>query len=357
MRNVRQRQPERLDRENGGDGDGDNGSISDSFYSISNGGRKGEDGMKPLNFTSFRRAERYFRRYPFLPTEEESFNLVDFSLSNQGLVIVKELDNGLNIYELESSPGTLYIPSYLGKQEQLHWIKKCCFDFLGNENPTSLTAHWDIPLSTSLAKMYKEGTVRWISRIPYIDDSEKLKNSSIEQEFTKERYKSLFRRMRWSTLGYKYNWTTKAYHTPTEEDKPFPAELGDLATAIVSLISSKTYKAEAGIVNQYQPGDTLCGHIDRSEPNMSSPLVSISLGKDCIFVVGGQTRDVKPSGIILRSGDIVLLTGQARKYYHGVPKILNSASDIFDDLSEDARIALDLLGDGRLNINIRQVNN
>lgn len=354
MRNVRQRQPEKIGEKD----------INDDFYSITNGGRKGEDGMKPLNFTAFRRGERYFRSYPTLPEGPNSFDLIDYNISNKkGLIPFLEIKDGPMIYELESHPGVLYIPEFLGKKEQIYWIKKCVFEYLGNENPTSLSAHWDIGGDhLSIGKLFKEGKKKIIKRIPYIDDSEKVKNSPLEQEFSKDCFKSLFRKMRWSTLGYRYNWTTKEYHHVNSDmmatPPPFPQDLASLASTIASLISPILYVAEAGIVNQYQEGDTLCGHIDRSEPNMSSPLVSISLGSHCIFVIGGEDRECIPSGILLKSGDVIILTGKARKYYHGVAKIIKKSNNDEDyHLDEDSKIALDLLGNGRININIRQVNN
>jgi hypothetical protein len=42
------------------------------------------------------------------------------------------------------------------------------------------------------------------------------------------------------------------------------------------------------------------------------------LGNSAIFLIGGITRDVEPVPILLRSGDIVIMSGPAcRRAYHG----------------------------------------
>ena len=83
-------------------------------------------------------------------------------------------------------------------------------------------------------------------------------------------------------------------------------------------------KAEAAIVNLYSPGDTLSLHRDVSE-ECGAPLVSISLGCDGIFVVGLDPLDgdePRIATVRLRSGDAVLMSGESRYAWHGVPKVL-----------------------------------
>ena len=43
-----------------------------------------------------------------------------------------------------------------------------------------------------------------------------------------------------------------------------------------------------------------------------------SLGATAIFLIGGKTRDVQPIPILLRSGDVVIMSGpHCRRVYHG----------------------------------------
>ena len=45
--------------------------------------------------------------------------------------------------------------------------------------------------------------------------------------------------------------------------------------------------------------------------------VTVSLGCQAVFLAGGRTRDVRPAALWVRSGDVVVLAGHARRCYHG----------------------------------------
>ena len=66
---------------------------------------------------------------------------------------------------------------------------------------------------------------------------------------------------------------------------------------------------------------------------------SPSFGQDAIFLLGGPTKATKPTPILLRSGDICVMSGPARLAYHAVPRILRPAEpalpDCFDLSKED----------------------
>ena len=103
-------------------------------------------------------------------------------------------------------------------------------------------------------------------------------------------------------------------------------------------------------------------HVDRSEVCSTSPLVSISLGNAAIFLIGGQTRDVDPVPLLLRSGDVVIMSGPAcRRAYHGVPRILEDSlplhlkSENIDDFSGEWAPYYQYMRTTRININVRQV--
>jgi alkylated DNA repair protein alkB family protein 1 len=47
------------------------------------------------------------------------------------------------------------------------------------------------------------------------------------------------------------------------------------------------------------------------------------LGNAAIFLIGGLTRDVEPTAILLRSGDVVIMSGPAcRRAYHGLSELI-----------------------------------
>ena len=122
------------------------------------------------------------------------------------------------------------------------------------------------------------------------------------------------------TLGGQYDWTNKVY--PRNAPPSFPADIKQLVERLFPM------KAEAAIVNVYSPGDTLSLHRDISE-ECDQPLVSVSLGCDALFIAGLEGGD--PAGeprvatIRLRSGDAVLMSGESRYAWHGVPKVLESS--------------------------------
>ena len=84
---------------------------------------------------------------------------------------------------------------------------------------------------------------------------------------------SLLYRLRWVTLGYHYNWTTKLYHK--DNYTSFPSDLSNLTQFILKVIGFSTFVSEAAIVNYYHLDSTLSGHTDHSEYDLSAPLISI----------------------------------------------------------------------------------
>lgn len=74
---------------------------------------------------------------------------------------------------------------------------------------------------------------------------------------------------------------------------------------------------------------TMGGHVDDAELDLSLPLVSLSLGLSAVFLFGGRTREEVPTAIWLRSGDAIIVTGEARLCYHGVPRIVEGSCPDF----------------------------
>lgn len=48
------------------------------------------------------------------------------------------------------------------------------------------------------------------------------------------------------------------------------------------------FRPDAALVNYYSAGETLGGHSDDVESDLSKPIVSMSLGCDAIFLQGGE---------------------------------------------------------------------
>ncbi|RDX52669.1 hypothetical protein OH76DRAFT_1399912 [Lentinus brumalis] len=192
---------------------------------------------------------------------------------------------------------------------------------------------------------------------------------------------SLISKLRWANIGWYYHWGTKQYDFTRG-----PGEIAGLVRRVCKRAVEQipwarvfaggegedgwgnggpdwmhwkdTYEPDAGIVNFYQTKDTLMAHVDRSEICATSPLVSISLGCAAVFLIGGRTRDDPPTPILLRSGDVVVMSGPAcRRAYHGVPRILEGTlpPHLEGGSDEDWEYYEEYLRGTRINVNVRQV--
>ncbi|KAF3497464.1 hypothetical protein DY000_02057870 [Brassica cretica] len=87
----------------------------------------------------------------------------------------------------------------------------------------------------------------------------------------------------------------------------------------------------------------------------------MSLGCKAIFLLGGKSKEDPPHAMYLRSGDVVLMAGEARECFHGVPRIFidEENADIGALESELSHESGDFIAEyiktSRININIRQV--
>jgi alkylated DNA repair protein alkB family protein 1 len=46
-----------------------------------------------------------------------------------------------------------------------------------------------------------------------------------------------------------------------------------------------------------------------------------------VFLIGDNTKNVKPVALKLDSGDMIVMSGHSRSCYHGVPRILEESFD------------------------------
>ncbi|MDE3028453.1 MAG: alpha-ketoglutarate-dependent dioxygenase AlkB [Paracoccaceae bacterium] len=93
------------------------------------------------------------------------------------------------------------------------------------------------------------------------------------------------------------------------------------------------------LVNFYAEGARMGLHQDRDEADYSWPVLSISLGDEGLFRVGATTRGGTTESIWLRSGDVVVMGGDARLAYHGIDRIRAGSSTL---LPKGGRINLTL---------------
>lgn len=99
---------------------------------------------------------------------------------------------------------------------------------------------------------------------------------------------------------------------------------------------------EACLVNFYDSAARMGLHQDSDEQALDAPVVSISLGSDCLFRFGGATRGGKTQSMRLHSGDVLLIGGDSRLCFHGVDRIYPGTSQLVAD-------------GGRINLTMRRV--
>lgn len=135
--------------------------------------------------------------------------------------------------------------------------------------------------------------------------------------------------------GYRYG----RVHPLTGESWPaIPEALLELWT------EATAYRAppECCLVNLYRAGARMGLHQDRDERAEDAPVLSVSLGDDAIFRIGGTTRRGPTQSVKLSSGDVLTFGGPARRAYHGIDRIVCGSSTLIP-------------GGGRINLTLRRV--
>ncbi len=112
-----------------------------------------------------------------------------------------------------------------------------------------------------------------------------------------------------------------------------------LALEVWRAVSGCARAPECCLVNFYGEGARMGLHQDRDEADFSCPVVSISLGDDGLFRVGGTERGGRTASAWLGSGDVAVLGGPARLAWHGVDRIRFGSSRL---LPQGGRINLTL---------------
>lgn len=134
--------------------------------------------------------------------------------------------------------------------------------------------------------------------------------------------------------GYRY----ESHHPQGTSWPPIP----DQVLKIWRDITGLKRDPDCCLINFYGNGARMGLHQDRDEADFAWPVLSISLGDDGLFRVGGTERGGKTESLWLGSGDIVLLGGEARLAYHGVDRIRFRSSQLLPE-------------GGRINITLRVV--
>ncbi len=243
---------------------------------------------------------------------------------------------GARVWRIKGKSGFYVITNAVTAAEQWAWTKTIIRDY-------SKAAH------TNLTNLKKPGA-----------DWEAVVKSDADAggggDFT------AWNELRWSSLGYHYDWTERCYRADWKT--PFPKDLNDYAARLARAVGYPSLVCEAGIVNYY-PADTSMGaHVDDAELPPNQPIVSISIGNRAVFLLGGPHRSTPPVAMFVRSGDVCVMGGECRMAYHAIPRIITNTvpaalkEAAMSDTTLPARerdLMWEYLSGSRLNFNLRQV--
>jgi alkylated DNA repair protein (DNA oxidative demethylase) len=132
-------------------------------------------------------------------------------------------------------------------------------------------------------------------------------------------------------VGYRY----EARHPDGMVWPEIPPRVLDIWAAV----SGTDRPPQCCLVNFYDADAKMGLHQDRDEADFTMPVVSVSLGDDALFRVGGIARGGKTQSVWLKSGDVAVLSGEARLAHHGIDRIRAGSSTL---LPRGGRINLTL---------------
>lgn len=268
-----------------------------------------------------------------------------------------DVSNTTRVYRINDAPDGLFLlKNVLSSSGQLYWAQIALEKY-------SIEQH------NNLSNLERINTTEAEEH----DDERIIQNHNIEDTLTpkhiwfdsiklNDNFQS-FHKLRWSCLGYHYDWTTRSYERNLHS--AFPIDLSTLCSNIAKYVGLSLHP-EAAIINYYPLGTCMSGHVDDAELNMDEPIVSVSLGRSAIFLIGTRSKTETPIPILVRSGDAIVMSGESRYCYHGVPYIypIDTEETVRED-NEDINYSLggsdnnemikEYLKKSRINMNVRRV--
>lgn len=150
--------------------------------------------------------------------------------------------------------------------------------------------------------------------------------------------------VRMSSAG-RYGWFSDRRGYRYEEQHPSGVAWPTIPAQILALwhkVTGLDRAPDCCLINYYGEGARMGLHQDRDEASFDWPVLSISLGDDALFRIGGVERGGSTESVWLCSGDVMVLTGESRLAYHGIDRIKFGSSDL-------------LPNGGRINLTLRVV--
>ena len=204
---------------------------------------------------------------------------------------------------------------------------------------------------------------KWIDNPPHANSLSTTLSGSMWKEYRSgNRSVAQLNKLRWSCVGFHYNWGNRSYDR--DECSDFPTKLTTIYKEVLACLNQArgsgtdlVGEAQSAIINFYHShrvSDRLGGHRDDVESTDATPLVAVSMGLPGFFLIENEA-------LVLRSGDVLVMTDGARQSLHGVPCVVGPTSrsrgkdsSVARDTSEREAIS-NFLDNTRISISIRQV--
>ena len=142
------------------------------------------------------------------------------------------------------------------------------------------------------------------------------------------------------TAAGRLGWVTDRRGYRYQPQHPSGAAWPPVPPAVLAIwrdLTGLSRDPDCCLVNFYDSTARMGLHQDRDEGDFSFPVLSVSLGDDALFRIGGADRGEGTQSFWLRSGDVLLMGGSARLAWHGVDRIRPASSTL---LPQGGRINL-----------------
>jgi alkylated DNA repair protein (DNA oxidative demethylase) len=147
------------------------------------------------------------------------------------------------------------------------------------------------------------------------------------------------------TAAGRFGWITDRRGYRYEPVQPSGAAWPPIPASVLSVwreVTGLEREPDCCLVNLYREAARMGLHQDRDEADFAWPVLSISLGDEALFRIGGVDRGGSTESVWLRSGDVLVMGGAARLVHHGIDRIRAGSSTLLE-------------GGGRINLTLRVV--
>lgn len=147
------------------------------------------------------------------------------------------------------------------------------------------------------------------------------------------------------TSAGKYGWYSDKTGYRYVSMHPNGVDWPEIPNSIMAIwhdLCASSPDPECCLVNFYGKSAKMGLHQDKDEKRFDCPVLSVSLGDDALFRLGGTSKDDPTEAIWLSSGDVLVMQGESRLAYHGIDRIKFGSTQL-------------LKSGGRINLTLRVV--